>query len=110
MPISNITRFTGDNQFDPRLLPAPHTRAARQMEAAVEDEAAQGVIAAVRIERTAYVARTGLDHVAALTAQESELLQRDPQGAERYQAIIDAFAGTVITEVARMNSGRGYGR
>jgi len=109
MSNSNIVRFTG-NQYGPSRLPAVHTRTGRQMEAAVEAEAATGVIATARVEATAYVASTGLAHVAALTELETKLAARDPQGAERYQAIIDTFTGAVINEVAKMSRDRGYTR
>lgn len=110
MSNSNIVRFTGGSQYDPSRLPAVRTRTARQMEAAVEEEAMTGVIATARVEATAYVAQTGLAHVAALTELETKLAARDPQGAERYQAVIDTFTGAVITEVTRMSRDRRYGR
>ncbi|ORT46784.1 hypothetical protein [Frankia sp. KB5] len=110
MPGFGLSRPPEPYPYDRDYLPAPQTRTQREVAAAADLEAGRGVIAGTRVEATAYVAHTGMAHVAALTAQEADLFKKYPHAAERFQVIVDSFAGTVVTEIARMNRSRGYER
>jgi hypothetical protein len=88
--------------------PRPLSRAARQEAAEVRHAQLPAKRAAARIQAAAFAAHTGLICTEVLTALEVQAVKR--QGAvidERAKAIVDAYAGLVTTELARLSLGGG---
>ena len=88
-------------------------REQRDLGRAIDKVAARGVVRAAeaqadayvaftRVEAAGFVAQTGLNRVAALSAEEARLIAQAPLGDARYRAIVDTVAGVVAHEVAKL--------
>lgn len=88
-------------------------REARDLQHAVDQQAAIGIVRAAqaqadafathaRMEAAAFVTQTGLSRVAALSAEEARLVRQSPHAASRLQAVVDTYAGLVALEVTKL--------
>ena len=68
----------------------------------VNQELAEGIARAARVEAAAYVTHVGLSHVQRLTATEEQLIQQNPLGEARYRMLVDSFALVAASEVRAM--------
>ena len=92
-------------------------RLGRRVQRAVDHESARGLVAGARADADGYgaarrvaatedVARYGLRQVAELSAEEAYYTEQAPDGAVRYQLIVDTFSAVVANQVARVGEGR----
>jgi hypothetical protein len=77
-------------------------RVPRQVQRAVTAAHYQGLVAAARVQATAYTTQVALSLVGQLSAEEARLIEQSPLGEPRYKAIVDSFAGAACTEIARL--------
>jgi len=94
---------------DANLLP----RVPRRVQQAVDAQIGRGIVRAARaqadayaahtrVEGASYVARTGMQRVAELSADEVRYSAQTPMAEPRYRAIADAFASLVVGEVIKL--------
>jgi hypothetical protein len=94
---------------DADLLP----RIPKRVQRAVDTQVASGLIRAARaqadtyaahtrVEGASYVARTGMQRVAELSADEARYTAQNPMAEHRYRAIADSFAALVTNEVIKL--------
>ncbi|MEU2869795.1 hypothetical protein ABZ769_11400 [Streptomyces olivoreticuli] len=113
--MSELMRLIQDAVADVESTSSRRTR--REMEKEVTRTAARGVVRAAEARSDAYVAetrlraaadvtRTGLAHLADLSAEEERLVRLAPLGEVRYRAIIDQYAALAAGEIARLGSHR----
>lgn len=78
-------------------------RVPREVVRAVDREHGHGhgLVRAARVDARAYVANVALAHASILSADEANCIQMAPLGANRYRAIVDAFAIYAAGEVGR---------
>lgn len=77
-------------------------RVPRRVVREVDRAGHHALIAGARIEAAAYVTHQGMQHVAALSAEEGHLIEQCPLAEPRLKAIVDTFAGTVAAKVAEI--------
>lgn len=113
----DITRRAADALLGTSAAQPPALRLPRHVQRAVDHEAGRGLVAAARAQADGYaaatrvtatedVARYGLRRVAELSAEEALYTQQAPDGAGRYQVIVDTFTAVVANQVARVGEGR----
>jgi hypothetical protein len=85
----------------------------RKVQRAVDAQIAGGLVRAThaqadayaahaRVEGASYVARTGMQRVAELSADEARYTAQNPMAEHRYRAIADSFAALVNNEVIKL--------
>lgn len=90
-------------------------REVRDLQKAVDRQAAGGIIRAAGaqadgyvantvVETAAFVTNTGLSRVAALSRREEDLIREAPLGESRYQAIVNTYASLVANEIAELRT------
>ncbi len=94
---------------DADLLP----RIPRRVQNAIDAQIGRGLVRAARaqadtyaahtrVEGASYVARTGMNRVAELSAEEVRYTAQTPMAEARYRAIADSFASLVTDEVIKL--------
>lgn len=94
---------------DSDLLP----RIPRRVRKAIDVQIGRGLVRAARaqadtyaahtrVEGASYVARTGMNRVAELSAEEVRYCAQTPMAEARYRAIADSFASLVTDEVIKL--------
>lgn len=106
---------------DALLLPTEGSglspRDKRELQSAVGRQAAGGIVRAAGVQADGFVANTvldvgdfvtdtGLSRTARLSRHEEDAIREAPLGEGRYRAIVDAYAGLVITEIANLRGQR----
>ena len=115
--MSEITRRATDLLLGTSTGQPLGPRLDRRAQRAADQEAARGLIAGARADADGYVAasrvaaaedvaRYGLHQVAELSAEEALYAEQAPDGAARYQLIVDTFTAVVANQVARVGEGR----
>lgn len=61
----------------------------------------QAMVLATHDRCLALLAKSGLEHTAALSMMEQQFASMTPQGAERYREIVDAYAQKAADQVRR---------
>lgn len=77
-------------------------RLPRAVQAAVDDELAQGLVSAARVEAAAWVAHEGMTRLSLLTALEQHHAAGDPTRAAYYAALVDDFVVVARQSVRRL--------
>lgn len=94
----NVVRRSGEGVgLIPSLGRVPR-RVVRELDRAGH----HALIAGARIEAAAYVTHQAMQHVAALSAEEGNLIQQCPLAEPRLKAIVDTFAGSAAARVAEV--------
>ena len=80
----------------------PVSRPPRWVQRMADDAAAEGLVAAARLQAAAWVAQDGMMRTAMLSAQEQRLMAADPLVADRYAGFVDDFVAVARNELRRM--------
>jgi hypothetical protein len=110
--MTNIVPHVSDallGATDANLLP----RVPRRVQQAVDTQIGRGLVRAARAQANAYAAhtrvegasfaaRTGMQRVAELSADEAHYSAQTPMAEPRYRAIADAFTSVVVNEVIKL--------
>lgn len=78
------------------------TRIPKPVIKAVEGAAHRGLVAAAKVQAAGYVTHVALSQVAMLTAEEGRLIKQCPLGEQRFQVIVDTYAGLAAAEIAQL--------
>lgn len=109
---NELMRRVGDALLTEDQQPVS-ARLTRQVQRAVDHQAAQAVVRAAaaqadayeantRVELAAFVTDTGLSLAARLSRHEEEAIQQAPLGEARYKHIVDSFAMLAADEVRKL--------
>ena len=115
--MDDITRWAGNALLGSSSREPLAPRLPRYVQRTLDHDAERGLIAGGRAQADGYaaasrvvaaedVARYGLRRVAELSAEEALYNQQAPDGAARYQVIVDSFTAVVANQVARVGEGR----
>lgn len=61
----------------------------------------EAMVLGTRDQCLAMLAKTGMEHTAALSVMESQFSSMTPQAAERYRAIVNAYAQQAVNTIRR---------
>jgi len=109
---NELMRRVGDAVLDQGSAPLPG-RLTRQVQRAVDRQAARAVVrgaaaqadayeANTRVEVAAFVTETGLALAARLSIHEADLIQQAPLGEARYKHLVDTFAVVAGDQVRKL--------
>jgi len=115
--MSEIMRRVADALLTPVEAGGLSRRDARELQRAVDRQAAVGIVRAAGVQADGYVSNTvvetadfvadsGLSRTARLSRREEDLIREAPLGEARYRAIVDTYASLVAREVAKLGSQR----